>query len=322
MGLLDRKVAIITGSGRGLGREEAILFAKEGAKVLINDLGVSYDGSGGGKVADDVVAEIKNLGGQAIANYDSVTEYDKVKGMMDQAIAEWGTLDIVVNNAGILRDKMIFNMTEQDWDLVMSVHLKGTFNFTSQFGSWLREEFKAGKRTTKGRILNTSSDSGLYGNVGQSNYGAAKAGIAAFSSIVATELRKYATVNTISPSAATRMTIDAVPEASPLRKAMTSSKNQSGLEIYSPANFAPLVVYLASDKADNINGEVFRAIGDAVWIYRGWRVVKEIHNNGKQFTPAALADKFDELMTDIPEKPNNMKSFAAMYQRQIGRAHV
>jgi NAD(P)-dependent dehydrogenase (short-subunit alcohol dehydrogenase family) len=315
MGLLDGKVAIITGAGRGLGREEALMFAQEGAKVLVNDLGVGHDGSGGGNIADDVVAEIKNLGGEAIANYDSVAEYDKAKLMIDQAIAEWGTLDIVVNNAGILRDKMIFNMTEKDWDLIMAVHLKGTFNFTSQFGAWLRQEFKAGRRNVKGRIINTSSDSGLYGNVGQSNYGAAKSGIATFTSIVAMELRKYATCNTVSPSAATRMTIDAVPEASPLRKAMTSSKNKSGLDIYDVKNFAPLVTFLASDKADDINGEVFRGIGDAVWIYRGWRVVKEIHNSGQRFTPAGLAEKFSELMTDVPEKPNNMKTFMSMFQR-------
>ena len=205
MKMLDGKVALVTGAGRGIGRAEALLLAKYGAIVFVNDLGVEHDGTGSGKVADSVVEEIKKRGGKAFANYDSVVDFEKTKKMVEQAISECGTLDIVVNNAGSLRDKKIFNMTEQDWDL-MAVHTKGTFNLTHHFGKWLREEIKAGKRTRKGKIINTSSTAGLFGTPGQSNYGAAKSGIATFSMIVSRELRKYCTVNVGVPIAGTRMT--------------------------------------------------------------------------------------------------------------------
>ncbi len=313
MGMLDGKTAIVTGAGRGLGREEAILMAKEGCNLIINDLGVSHDGSGSGKIADEVVAEIKAFGGKAIGNYDSVTDFNKTKQMVDQAVSEFGKLDIVVNNAGILRDKMIFNMDEDDWDLVISVHLKGTFNLCRHAGAYFREEGKSkGEVFKRGRIINTTSDSGLFGNLGQSNYGAAKAGIAAFSTIIAKELRKYTTVNVVSPNANTRMTTDATPN---LAKFM-EMQNKSGLKIFDPANFAPLVVYLASDKSENISGEVFRAIGDAVWVYRGWNIVKEIHNNGQRFTPQLLSDRIEsELMSDIPEWVSTGQTFGDLFTR-------
>lgn len=315
MGMLDGKVALVTGAGRGLGREEALLLAKEGAKVIVNDLGGHHDGTGTGKIADDVVAEIVKNGGEAIANYDSVTDFEKTKGMIDQAIAKWGKLDIVVNNAGFLRDSMIFNMKESDWDLIMAVHLKGTFNLTHHFGAWLRKEIKAGTRTEKGRIINTSSDSGLFGNPGQSNYGAAKSGIAMFSIIVSRELRKYANVNCVVPSAATRMTIDAMPEKHPLREMMAKGANKSGLKVYDAANFAPLVAYLASDASEKVNGQVFRGVGDAVWIYQPWQIVGEINNEGKAFTTADLAAKFDKLMESAPKPANPGDAYGAMFGR-------
>ena len=197
----------------------------------------------------------------------------------------------------------------------MDVHLKGAFNLTHHFGAWLRKEIKAGTRTEKGRIINTASDSGLFGNVGQSNYGAAKSGIATFSIIVSRELRKYANVNTVVPSAATRMTIDAMPEGHPLREMMAKGANKSGLKVYDAANFAPLVAYLASDASDKVTGQVFRAVGDAVWIYQPWHIVGEVNNEGKAFTTAELAAKFDKLMESAPKPANPGDAYGAMFGR-------
>ncbi len=187
MGLLDGKVAIITGAGRGLGREEAIAMAKEGCNLVINDLGSQFDGTGTeAKIADQVADDCKKLGVKAVSNYDSVADFNKAKAMIDQAISEFGKLDIVINNAGILRDRMIFNMAESDFDGVIAVHMKGTFNMTRHAASYFREQCKADPKLKNfGRIINTASDSGLIGNIGQSNYGAAKAGIAAFTTITA-----------------------------------------------------------------------------------------------------------------------------------------
>ncbi|MFX1480402.1 MAG: SDR family NAD(P)-dependent oxidoreductase, partial [Promethearchaeota archaeon] len=213
MGMLDGKVAIITGAGRGLGREEALIFAKEGCNLVVNDLGAFHDGTGSeSKVADQIAEEVTKLGVKAVGNYDSVTDFNAAKGMIDQAISEFGKLDILVNNAGILRDRMLFNMTEEEWDAIMAVHLKGTFNMTRHASAYFREQGKAKPDLgVFGRIINTASDAGLLGNVGQSNYGAAKAGIAAFTNIAAMELKKYATVNCIVPVARTRLTTDATP---------------------------------------------------------------------------------------------------------------
>jgi len=252
MGMLDGKIAIITGAGRGIGREEALAMAKEGCNLIINDIGGGKtDLDKDTKIADTVVEECKKFGIKAFANYDSVANYNKAKGMVDQAISEFGKLDIVVNNAGILRDRMIFNMTEVEFDTVIAVHLKGTFNLTKHAAVYFR---KMGKEDINlknfGRIINTASDSGLYGNVGQSNYGAAKSGIATFTVIVARELVKYATVNCVVPSARTRMTTDLTPRL----VEWMSTKTKEGFDIFNPSHFAPLVVYLASDAASKING--------------------------------------------------------------------
>jgi len=294
MGMLDGKVAIITGAGRGLGREEALLMAKEGCSLVINDI------SG----ADDVAKECEKLGAKVIANIDSVTDYKKTAEMLDQAISEFGKLDIVVNNAGIIRDRMIFNMTEQEFDDVVGVSLKGTFNLTRHAAVYFRKEGKEDPTIKNfGRIINTASDSGLYGNVGQSNYGAAKSAIATFTLIVSRELSKYATVNCVVPSARTPMTTDETPKM----VEWMNTKTQSGFDVFHPAHFAPLVVYLASDKAHKVNGEVFRAIGDKVWVYRGWRAVKMIENNGKPFTAEELAERVkNELMKNLPSKMEGM----------------
>ena len=300
MGMLDGKVALITGAGRGVGREEALVMAKEGCNLVINDIGggtshLNVDA----KIADTVVEEVKKLGVKAVGNYDSVVDFNKTKGMIDQAIAEFGKIDIVVNNAGILRDRMIFNMTEQEFDLVVAVHLKGTFNLTRHAAAYFREVGKANTSLGNfGRIINTASDSGLYGNVGQSNYGAAKSAIATFTVIISQELAKYATVNCVVPSARTRMTTDLTPRMGDYMKA----KTPDGFDIFNPSHFAPLVAYLATDAAKDITGEVFRAIADKVWVYRGWRAVKKISNNWQPFTPSLLAERFPELMKDLPSK--------------------
>lgn len=301
MGMLDGKAAIITGAGRGLGRAEALLMAKEGCNLVINDLGAAFDGTGEeAKVADLVVEECKKLGVKAVGNYDSVADYNKAKGMIDQAISEFGRFDIVVNNAGILRDRMIFNMSESDWDGVIAVHLKGTFNLTRHAAAYFREKCKADPKLKNfGRIINTASDSGLLGNLGQSNYGAAKSAIATFSTIVSGEIKKYATVNTVVPSARTRMTTDATPKTA----GFMSQKGKSGIDLFDPAHFAPIVAYLASDKANRVTGEVFRCVADKCWVYRGWHTVKVIKNNGQPFTAQQLADRVkSELLKDIPPK--------------------
>ncbi|MCK4285354.1 MAG: SDR family NAD(P)-dependent oxidoreductase [Candidatus Lokiarchaeota archaeon] len=300
MGMLDGKVALITGAGRGVGREEALIMAKEGCNLIINDIGGGASHlDKDAKIADTVVEEVKKLGVKAIANYDSVVDFNKTKGMIDQAIAEFGKIDIIVNNAGILRDRMIFNMTEEEFDLVIAVHLKGTFNLTRHGAAYFRESGKADESLGNfGRIINTASDSGLYGNVGQSNYGAAKSAIATFTLIISRELAKYATVNCVVPSARTRMTTDLTPRMGDYMKA----KTPDGFDIFNPSHFAPLVAYLASPAAKGINGEVFRAIADKVWVYRGWRAVKKISNNWQPFTPQLLADRFPELMKDLPSK--------------------
>ena len=301
MGMLDGKVAIITGAGRGLGREEALAMAREGCNLVINDLGASFDGTGAEtKVADQVAEECRKLGVKAVGNYDSVTDFKAAKGMVEQALSEFGRLDIVVNNAGILRDRMIFNMSEEEWDAVIAVHLKGTFNLTRHAAEYFRNEVKANPKIKNfGRIINTASDAGLLGNVGQSNYGAAKAGIASFTLIVAQELKKYATVNCVVPMARTRLTTDATPKMAKLME----TKSKTGLDVFNPAYFAPLVVFLASDQARRITGEVFRAAGDKVWVFRGWHTVNRIDNNGKAFTPQELAERVKlELLKGIPQK--------------------
>jgi NAD(P)-dependent dehydrogenase (short-subunit alcohol dehydrogenase family) len=279
-------------------------MAREGCNLVINDLGSAFDGTGvESKIADDVVEDCKKLGVKAIGNYDSVADFNKAKMMVDQAISEFGKLDIIVNNAGILRDRIIFNMSESDFDAVIAVHLKGTFNLTRHASAYFREQCKANPKLKNfGRIINTASDSGLIGNIGQSNYGAAKSGIATFTMITAAELKKYTTVNCVVPSARTRMTTDATPKM----EGFMNMKTKAGFDVFNPSHFAPLVVFLASDQARRITGEVFRAIGDKVWVYRGWHTVNRIDNNGEPFTPQILADRVkSELLKGIPKKPDS-----------------
>ena len=275
--LLDGKVAIVTGAGRGIGKEEALLMAKLGAKIVVNDLGAHFDGTGAPTAtpAQEVVAEIKKMGGDAIANGDNVADFKAAKNIVDTAIKTFGKLNIVVNNAGILRDRMIFNMDEESWDAVVAVHLKGTFNMARHACEYWREEHKKGNQLN-GRIVNTASDAGLIGNVGQSNYGACKAAVAAMAIIIGQEMKKYGvTANAIAPVARTRLTVDATPSTAAL---MGAEVAKGEFDMFNPANVAPLVAWLASDDAAGCNGQVFRVGGRSVWPMKGWHSATRIKN--------------------------------------------
>ena len=280
MALLDGRVALVTGAGRGIGREEALLLAKHGAAVVVNDLGGGFDGSGKDVgPAQEVVNEIKKMGGKAVANGDSVSDFKGAKRMVECAIDTFGSLEIVVNNAGILRDRMIFNMSEDDWDAVVAVHLKGTFAVTRHAAEYWRNKNKQTSQGVNGRVVNTSSDSGLLGNPSQSNYGAAKAAIAAFSVIIDHELKKYGvTVNAIAPVARTRLTVDATPATA----AIMGQKVEAGeFDVFDPGNVAPLVVWLASDDAKDVHGMVFRVGGRSLWVMQGWHSAAVVKAKGR-----------------------------------------
>ena len=259
--LCEGRVAIVTGAGRGIGREHALSLAAHGAKVVVNDVGAAIDGSGGDlSPAEQVVQEIKGMGGEAIANGDSVSSWEGAQRLINTAIETFGDLHVVVNNAGILRDRVLANMTEEEWDAVINVHLKGTFAPSRWAAAYWRERAKAGQ-PVDGRIINTTSVSGIYGNPGQTNYGAAKAGIAAFTNIAALELARYGvTVNAVAPVALTRMTegLGPAPETDEQR------------EMRSPRWIAPIVTWLASAESKDVSGRVFEASGDVLAIAEGW----------------------------------------------------
>ena len=264
--LCEGRVAIVTGAARGVGREHALGLARHGARVIVNDLGGAVDGTGNDKShAQQVVDEIKAIGGEAVVNGDDVSSWDGAKNMIDQAVETFGTLDVVVNNAGILRDRMLVNMTEDEWDSVIQVHLKGTFAPSRHAASYWRQKSKDTGEKVNARIINTSSTSGLYGNVGQTNYGAAKAGIAAFTLIAARELGRIGvTVNSISPTAYTRMT-DTLREYT-----------EEDIERRDPRWVSPTIVYLSSAEANDITGRVIQAGNGRVAVCEGWRRGAEI----------------------------------------------
>lgn len=259
--LCEGKIAIVTGAGRGIGREHALSLAAQGAKVVVNDLGGNVDGSGGDlSPAEQVVQEIKGMGGEAVANGDSVSDWAGAERLINTAIETFGDLNIVVNNAGILRDRMLFSMSEAEWDAVINVHLKGTFAPTRFACVYWREQSKAGKPVS-GRIINTTSVSGIYGNPGQTNYGAAKAGIASFTNIAALEMARYGvTVNAVAPVALTRMTEGLGP----------APESDEDREKRSPRWIAPIVTWLASDEAAEVTGRIFEASGDVLAVSEGW----------------------------------------------------
>lgn len=285
--LCEGRVAVVTGAGRGIGREHALLLAENGARVVVNDLGGDAAGAGADlSPAQEVVAEIEAMGGEAVVNGANVADFDAAGQMIHQAIDTFGSCDIVINNAGILRDRMVFSMSESDWDAVVNVHLKGTFAPTHHAAAYWREKVKAGGDAF-GRIINTSSPSGIYGNVGQANYGAAKAGIAAFTIITAMELVKYGvTVNCLAPGAFTRMTADL---------GGFDSMDEEAQEAMSPRWIAVPAVWLCSEAAQNVTGRVFDVRGEQLGVAEQW-------NLGPSATqpddPADLTDVMAGLLAD------------------------
>lgn len=281
--LCEGRVAIVTGAGRGIGREHALSLASQGAKVVVNDIGGNIDGSGGDQSpAQQVVEEIKGMGGEAVANGDNVASWEGAQRLINTAVETFGDLHAVVNNAGILRDRVLINMTEEEWDAVIAVHLKGTFGPSRWAAAYWRERSKAGK-PTDGRIINTTSVSGIYGNPGQTNYGAAKAGIAAFTNIAALELVRYGvTVNAVAPVALTRMTegLGPAPETDEER------------EMRSPRWIAPIVTWLASKESAGVTGQVFEASGQTLAIAEGW-------HRGPRVKPEEDPTKLGPIVADL-----------------------
>ncbi|MEK8036425.1 MAG: SDR family NAD(P)-dependent oxidoreductase [candidate division NC10 bacterium] len=278
--MLQDKVAVVTGAARGIGREIALLMARHGAAVVVNDYGGGADGTGGSSApADEVVSQIKALGGRAAGNYDSVTTMAGGRNIVQTALDHFGRLDIVVNNAGILRDRMIFNMTEEEWDGVINTHLKGCFAVTRAAVSHLREQ-------KWGRIVNMTSTSGLVGNVGQANYAAAKLGIVGFTKVVALDMARYnVTANCISPFAWTRM-IGTIPTETEAQKARVEKIKKMG-----PEHIAPVAVFLASDAAKEISGQVFGVRGKEVMLFGHMRPMRSVHHD-LGWTPERLAEMF------------------------------
>jgi len=298
MGALEGKVAIVTGAGRGIGRCEALLLAEEGAKVVVNDLGGEWDGTGqDNRPAQQVVDEIKAAGGEAAANYDNVASWEGARNLVTQAIDEFGQLNILVNNAGILRDKMSFNMDESDWDSVIEVHLKGHFAPTRFAAAYWREQSKSGNPVT-GRIINTSSESGLFGNAGQANYGAAKGGIATMTVVFARELGRYGvTSNAIAPRARTRMTEGTFGQL---------GAGDGGFDPWAPENVAPAVAWLATDDAADVNGQVFIVFGGKLQLMQQPAVVGAVDKDDRWTVKElidAKAQLFEGRSSDVPPFP-------------------
>ena len=292
MGALEGRVAIITGAGRGIGREHALFFAGEGAKVVVNDLGGTNDGTGTDITpAQQVVEEIKDLGGEAIVNGDNVADWQGAQRLVNSAIEAFGDLDILVNNAGILRDRVLVNMTEEEWDAVIAVHLKGHFAPTRWAAAYWREQFKAG--VTKPRnLVHTSSTSGLFSNPGQANYGAAKTGIATFSQIAAKELVRYnVKSNTIAPGARTRLTL-----ATPGLEDIMQPK-EGAFDQWDPANISPLVAYLATAECA-FSGETFLVQGGNVTLIESWARGEGVDRDSK-WTVSELADALAPLARTV-----------------------
>jgi NAD(P)-dependent dehydrogenase (short-subunit alcohol dehydrogenase family) len=279
---LEGKVAIVTGAGRGIGREHALALAAAGAQVVVNDLGGSLAGEGTDATpAQSVVNEIVAAGGAAVANYDDVSDFGAAEHMIRRAIERYGRLDILVNNAGILRDRMLVNMSEDEWDAVIAVHLKGHFGPLRHAAAYWREQAKAGE-TLRARVINTSSPSGVFGNVGQANYGAAKAAIAGLTLIAAQELHRYGvTVNCIAPNARTRMTEETFGDLPP---------PEDGFDPLDPANMAPLVVALSADEAQDITGQCFFVWGGMVNVLRPWDAGELLASEGRWDADALLAE--------------------------------
>ncbi len=299
-GVLEDKVAIVTGSGRGIGRGVAMLMAQEGAKVVVVDPGTELDGSGGSvAIADNVVDEIRAGGGQAVACYESVATMEGGEAIVQSALDNFGKLDVVVTCAGILRDRMLFNMTEEEWDAVIAVHLKGTFTVVKHACILFRQQ-------RSGRIVTFSSESGLIGNSGQANYGAAKSGIAGFTKVVARDMGRYGvTANSIAPRANTRMTSDIPSAASQIRAAqgVAAIEGEEDLESADPDDVAPFTVFLASDYAANVNGQTFLVYGGVVSLMSQPRPERSIFNGEERWSLDKLAPLARNTLTKGIDNP-------------------
>ena len=277
---LKGKVAVVTGAGRGIGREIAILMARCGARVVVNDYGGTESGAGGARgPADEVVEEIRKAGGEAVANYDSVASMAGGQAIVKTAVDAFGRVDVVVNNAGILRDRMIFNMSEEEWDAVINTHLKGSFAVTRAAAPLMREQ-------KSGRFINMTSTSGLVGNVGQANYAAAKLGILGLTKAVALDMARYnVTANCISPFAWTRM-IGTIPAETEAQKARVEKIKRMG-----PEHIAPVAVFLASDAAKDVTGQIFGVRGKEIMLFSHERPIMRVHDD-RGWTPEKLAEMF------------------------------
>jgi len=297
MGMLDGKVAIVTGAGRGIGREEALLLAAEGAKVIVNDVGADRQGSGAdAHPAQQTVEDIKAAGGEAALNPDDVSSWTGAENLVKQAVDTWGQLDILVNNAGILRDKMSFNMDESDWDDVIRVHLKGHFAATHHAAVYWRNRSKAGEDVS-GRIINTSSEAGLFGNAGQANYAAAKAGIAALTWVEARELGRYGvTSNAIAPRARTRMT-------ETIFGGDGMSAGEGGFDAWDPKNIANVVGFLAAPASADVNGQILVVFGGNIYAMSAFKAAGQVTRDAA-WSPeeliAAKGELFKGIGSDVP----------------------
>ena len=287
-GICEGRVVIVTGAGRGIGREHALEFARQGAKVVVNDLGAATDGSGRGEgPAAEVVAAIRAAGGQAVANGDDVADWEGAKRLVAAAVETFGQLDVLVNNAGFTRDRMVVGASEEEWDAVIRVHLKGHFAPTRHAAAHWRERAKGGERVDA-RIINTSSGAGLLGSVGQGAYSAAKAGIAALTLVEAAELGRYGvTANAIAPAARTRMTETVFAEM--------MKKPEQGFDAMAPENVAPLVVWLGSEASREVTGRVFEVAGGAISIAEGWREGPKVEQSAR-WDPREVGSAVRELL--------------------------
>ena len=293
MGLLDGRVVIVTGAGGGIGRAHAVAFASEGARAVVNDIGVGLDGSpaGGGSAAQSVVDEIVSAGGEAVASGANIADWDAAAGLIGTAVDTFGGLDVLVNNAGIVRDRMIANTSEEEFDAVVAVHLKGHFATSRHAASYWRGLVKAGKAgadTLNARIINTSSGAGLQGSVGQGNYSAAKAGIAALTLVSAAEMGRYGvTVNAIAPAARTRMTEKVFADM--------MARPGDGFDAMAPENVSPLVVWLGSVESREVTGRVFEVEGGIVRVAEGWAHGPQV-DKGARWDPAELGPVVTDLL--------------------------
>ncbi|WP_219464760.1 SDR family oxidoreductase [Nonomuraea rhizosphaerae] len=293
MGICDGRVVIVTGAGRGIGREHALEFARQGARVVVNDLGTALDGGGRSSgPALAVVAEIHALGGQAVASGEDVADWDGAARLVGTAVSAYGGLDVLVNNAGFVRDRMLVSMGEGEWDDVVRVHLKGHFLPLRHAAAYWRERAKSGSPAAA-RVVNTSSGAGLLGSVGQANYAAAKAGIVALTQVAAAELGRYGvTVNAIAPAARTRMTEEVF--------AATMAAPGSGFDAMHPANVSPLVVWLGSAASGDVTGRVFEVEGGTISLATGWRHGPRA-DRGDRWSPADVGEAVTKLLAEAPE---------------------